>query len=588
MTSDTLYLEVVVAVVFLPLFARGFLLIDNTTTNSPDFQQNPTLASGGTITDTLQKNGTTQFVDAVPTKVPVTLYVNTSSTVSSLVCEDTIDTCSQYGRTPCAEKTYEAWAKSHCALYCGFCTPPISANQVCENKLSNCAEYDSGNLCTDDTFYTWAYDNCKGYCKFDICNDSWCEDSKGANCPLLDSALNLCSDIPKAKTICRKYCNLCNVTDGKWCSWGPWNSCDVTCGNGTQIRTRQCACPKPQNGGSNCVGDFETSATCSTDSCPVHGGWSTWSDWGTCSTSCGIGLRRRDRHCNDPYPSLYGDHCFGENINYDVCADDMCTSGKWTEWGEWDACSVTCDVGLRRRERNCTVSNVLLQTCTGDSFEIGICTTIACSASVRLVNGTHRYEGRLEVYHNGEWGTVCDDGFGRDEARVVCKMLNLPWSGAHVYSGAHFGRGALPLVLDDVVCSGSEMSLGDCSHRSWGSSNCGNGEDVGVSCQPSLHVRLVGGSTSHRGRVEVSIDGSDWGTVCDDAFNNAAAKVVCRMLGYSTSHARSDTSVSRGTGPTYLDQVVCTGLEYSLLLCKHNLWGDEDCSHDEDVGVVCA
>ncbi|XP_053375580.1 uncharacterized protein LOC123534264 [Mercenaria mercenaria] len=175
MTLDYVYLEVIVAVVFLPLFARGFLLNGNITTNSPDFQRNPTVAA------------------VAPTKnVPVTLYVNISST-SSLVCEDTIDTCSQYGRTPCTEKTYEAWAKSHCALYCGLCTPPISANQLCENKLSNCAEFDSGNLCTDDRYYTWAYDNCKGYCKFDICNDSWCDDSKGVNCPLLDSAINLCS-----------------------------------------------------------------------------------------------------------------------------------------------------------------------------------------------------------------------------------------------------------------------------------------------------------------------------------------------------------------------------------------------------------
>lgn len=49
-----------------------------------------------------------------------------------------------------------------------------------------------------------------------------------------------------------------------------------------------------------------------------------------------------------------------------------------------------------------------------------------------------------------------------------------------------------------------------------------------------LHIRLVGGSSSHRGRVEVSVDGSHWGTVCDDSFdyNNNGARVVCRMLGY--------------------------------------------------------
>ncbi|XP_053375581.1 neurotrypsin-like [Mercenaria mercenaria] len=132
------------------------------------------------------------------------------------------------------------------------------------------------------------------------------------------------------------------------------------------------------------------------------------------------------------------------------------------------------------------------------------------------------------------------------------------------------------------------MSLEDCSRRSWGTNNCGIGDEVGVSCKPNLHIRLVGGSTSRRGRVEVTIDGSHWGTMCDDRFNNNAAKVVCRMLGYPTSNARYNTSVSRGTGPIFLDEVNCTGSETSLLLCKHNRWGDDDCHHDEDVGVVCA
>lgn len=48
------------------------------------------------------------------------------------------------------------------------------------------------------------------------------------------------------------------------------------------------------------------------------------------------------------------------------------------------------------------------------------------AAPVRLVNGPSQYEGRLEVFHNGTWGTVCDDSFSNNSAKVVCRMLNLP------------------------------------------------------------------------------------------------------------------------------------------------------------------
>lgn len=50
------------------------------------------------------------------------------------------------------------------------------------------------------------------------------------------------------------------------------------------------------------------------------------------------------------------------------------------------------------------------------------------------------------------------------------------------YSSAHYGAGTLPIMLDDIVCSGSEDSVYDCTHRPWGENNCGHGEDAGVAC----------------------------------------------------------------------------------------------------------
>lgn len=97
-------------------------------------------------------------------------------------------------------------------------------------------------------------------------------------------------------------------------------------------------------------------------------------------------------------------------------------------------------------------------------------------------------------------------------------------------------------------------------------------------------VRLAGGM-NNVGRVEVYLSG-DWGTVCDDRWDLNDAKVVCRQLGYSGAVSVS-TSVSGGSGPIHLDEVSCTGSEARLANCSHDGIGIHDCTHSEDVGVVC-
>lgn len=102
----------------------------------------------------------------------------------------------------------------------------------------------------------------------------------------------------------------------------------------------------------------------------------------------------------------------------------------------------------------------------------------------------------------------------------------------------------------------------------------------------ALKIRLANG-TSRSGRIEVSIDGVSWGTVCDDGFDSNDARVACKMLGYSGSDVISNTLTVDGTGPIFLDDLACSGNETSLLYCNHRGWASHNCGHSEDVGVSC-
>ena len=102
-----------------------------------------------------------------------------------------------------------------------------------------------------------------------------------------------------------------------------------------------------------------------------------------------------------------------------------------------------------------------------------------------MVGGATENEGRVEVYHNGEWGTVCDDGWDLEDASVVCRQLG--YSGAtSATQKAFFGAGNGAIHYDEVACSGSETHLSDCPHDGIGMHDCAHDEDSGVVCIPDL------------------------------------------------------------------------------------------------------
>ena len=106
----------------------------------------------------------------------------------------------------------------------------------------------------------------------------------------------------------------------------------------------------------------------------------------------------------------------------------------------------------------------------------------AASGALRLVGGDGSY-GRLQVYHDGQWGLVCEGNFGREEAQVACRQLGFA-DGEEGFGGA--GSGGLPVWLKGVQCVGTESRLVDCQHRGLQQHYCGSFDITGVECSQTL------------------------------------------------------------------------------------------------------
>ncbi|KAH3788506.1 hypothetical protein DPMN_166651 [Dreissena polymorpha] len=224
--------------------------------------------------------------------------------------------------------------------------------------------------------------------------------------------------------------------------------------------------------------------------------------------------------------------------------------------------------------------------------DVGVVCKAATHAVIRLEGqGSTEVQGRVEIStDNGvTWSTIRSDNFDLSEAKVLCRMLGFSTYNVTYWGNAFFGEGHAYMSSKTFDCYGTETSVLNCNT----SGSCPHSKDVGVRCtKVDLQVRLVNGSKSSEGRMELSIDnGVTWGTVCDDAFDNLDAAVVCNMLGYGRSGATAKASAFFGAGQStqsiLLSHLSCNGHENTIIECNSNGLGVHSCGHGDDAGVIC-
>ena len=221
----------------------------------------------------------------------------------------------------------------------------------------------------------------------------------------------------------------------------------------------------------NCTHDEDVGLRC------LNSGMSTM-DF-TTSAASGLAVSAIDRdelqlHWSTPI----GRSPLGYEVQYRT------TTGQWHTWAHTTVDTTTIIHGLASATEYEVRVRATYAEGPGDwsSVTLGRATTLDAVAEgeVRLVDGSAPHEGRLEVYHDGEWGSVCDDRFTADDAAVVCRQLG--YTSGEARTQATFGQGTGSVWMDDVQCTGTESLLTTCSFKGWGIHNCRNSEAVGVSC----------------------------------------------------------------------------------------------------------
>merc|ERR1712038_1888767 len=195
-----------------------------------------------------------------------------------------------------------------------------------------------------------------GPLKRENCNDH--------NCPDTTTTTTTTTTVPKI--------------DCQWSGWSKSGECTKSCGGGTQYFQRTISV-QSKNGGKSCTGNPIKQEKCNDFDCPVDCRWNNWSDWTSCSKTCGQGSKNRRREVQTRARNG-GSLCQGLSMQTQSCnVRDCPVNCQWSSWSETGPCSKSCGGGVQYFERVINVeSQNGGQSCTGSRTKREFCNTRNC------------------------------------------------------------------------------------------------------------------------------------------------------------------------------------------------------------------
>ncbi|XP_069838553.1 semaphorin-5B isoform X2 [Dendropsophus ebraccatus] len=250
--------------------------------------------------------------------------------------------------------------------------------------------------------------------------DPYCGwDSKKKRCTTLEDSSNMSLWFQNITD-----CPVRNLTvNGALGAWSAWQPCQHSDGDSTCLcRSRTCNNPAPRCGGRDCEGSRIEIANCSR-----NGGWTPWSSWAQCSTSCGIGFQVRQRTCSNPAPRFGGRVCVGQSREERFCNENSPCPVPifWSSWGSWSKCSTDCGGGIHSRQRTCENGN----TCPGCAQEFRMCNSESCPEvrrntpwtpwmTINITQGGARQEQRFRYTCRAQLSDPHELQFGRKKTET--------------------------------------------------------------------------------------------------------------------------------------------------------------------------